>query len=106
MPIQVREVCKMCGKEIIPEKMGIIACRNCLPRTGRVNFSNQEEKNCYYREKARVVREKKLPSNRVCPRCENLFIDTRSWVIRKDGLIVCRRCNYQLNLRKDHGRFF
>ncbi len=100
MPLEVREVCKMCNREIIPEKMGVIACRNCLPKTGQVNFKSQEEKNFYYKEKARQARIKKLPFDRVCPRCTYLFPNTRSWVIRVDRLVVCRRCNYEINLRK------
>lgn len=98
MPLEVREVCGMCRNEVISEKMGVIACRNCLPKTGKINFKNQQERADYYKEKARSDREKKLP--RVCPRCEKSFLDTRSWVIRADKLVVCRGCNYQINLRK------
>lgn len=98
MPLEVREVCGMCGNEVIPDKMGVIACRNCLPKTAGIDFKDQQERADYYKEKARSCREKKLP--RVCPRCEKSFPDTRSWVIRVDRLVVCRRCNYELNLRK------
>lgn len=98
MPLVEREVCKFCEKGVIPEKMGVIACRNCFPKSGGVDFKNQAEKNAYYAEKARRERVKKLPQ--VCPRCEEPKLDTRSWVVREDGLVVCRTCNYQINLLK------
>ena len=100
MPLEVREICKMCGNETISEKMGVIACRVCLPKTGGVNFSDPHEKAVYYKERARKEREKKFPGDRVCPRCKDSFMNSRSWVIRADRLVVCRRCNYQLNFRK------
>lgn len=98
MPLEAREVCRMCGEEVIPEKMGIIACCNCLPKTGKVDFKNSQERANYYKNVARVQREKKLP--KICPRCEGPFLDSRSWVVRGDGLIVCRGCNHRINLLK------
>lgn len=101
MPLDVREICKFCQKEIIPEKMGRIACRLCFPSVDdAVDFKNQEERNAYYREKDAQLRGQKLPKNRICVRCDELKLDTRSWVVREDRLVVCRSCNYELNLMK------
>lgn len=101
MPIKIREICKFCKREIIPEKMGRIACLDCLPNQGKIviDFKDQKEKNEYYREQARKKRDSLLPANRICPKCELPKLDSRSWVCR-EGLAICRSCNYQLILLK------
>ena len=100
MPLVKREVCKMCGNEIIPEKMGVIACENCLPKCiKKIDWKSQEERNSYEREKAQKERELKLPGSRICPKCNEFKPESSSWVCsRKDRLIVCRSCNHELNL--------
>lgn len=104
MPIEVRETCKFCGNEVIAEKMGRIACKVCFPNIDdKVDFRLQEEKNAYYKEQARKGRLQRLPRDMVCPRCEKPKLDTRSWVIRADGLVICRSCNYELNFLKGRG---
>jgi len=101
MPLVKREICKMCGKEVIPEKMGMIACSTCLPKCHeKVDWKSQEERNNYEKNRVREEREAKLPNPRICPKCEGTKPESNSWVVRKDRLVVCRACNHELNLLK------
>lgn len=100
MPLERRTICKFCKREIISEKMGKVACLQCLPNQGKaVDFKSQQEKNEYYKDQARKRRDSFLPKDRICPRCEIPKLEPRSWVVQK-GLAICRACNYELNLMK------
>ena len=68
------------------------------PRKGIDKFEQMErsraEKEGRPRAQRRAeARAKLLPTDRRCPECQQIVVNSRSWVV-KDGVVICRSCYY------------
>lgn len=44
-------------------------------------------------ERRAIAREKKIPKDRRCPRCGEVVLKSRSWVISSDNEAICLACH-------------